>query len=64
MSVFVPVRRRGREILDGADVDTETRIRSSADVTRSNIVFGGRRAEVGAVGRAITAGTAVTVLDV
>lgn len=64
MSLLVPDRRRGREILDDDTVDAATRIRSIADVTRSNIIFGGRRAAVDVVGRAFAAGQTLTVLDV
>ena len=62
--MFAPARRRGHEILDGDQVDAETRIRSIADVGRSNVLFGGRRAAVRAVIDALPSGSAVTLLDV
>ena len=64
MSFFVPVRRRGHEILDDTEVNAAIRIRSIADVTRSNVFFGGRRAAVKAVSRMLTPGAPLTVLDV
>jgi SAM-dependent methyltransferase len=64
MSLFAPARRRGHEILDGAGVDPGTRIKSIIDVTRSNALFGGRRAAVDAVADCLTPGSAVTLLDV
>jgi SAM-dependent methyltransferase len=62
---LVPARRRGREILDDQSVDAATRLRSIADVTRSNRLFGGRGAAVRAVMDALRdhRGT-TTVLDV
>jgi SAM-dependent methyltransferase len=64
MSLFAPARRRGHEILDDPDVDAETRIRSILDVTRSNILFGGRRAALAAVDGLLTRGASFTLLDV
>lgn len=64
MGILVPARRRGHEILDDATIDAATRIRSIADVTRSNILFGGRRAAVKAVSRTLRPGATLTVLDV
>lgn len=64
MSVLVPRRRRGREILDDPNVDTETRLRSLGDVTRSNALFGGRRAAVTAVAGILPRQGTVSVLDV
>lgn len=64
VSFFVPARRHSHEILDDVTVDAATRIRSIADVTRSNILFGGRRAVVNAISRALAPGTSITVLDV
>jgi ubiquinone/menaquinone biosynthesis C-methylase UbiE len=64
VSVFAPARRRGHEILDDADIDAATRIRSINDVTRSNVLFGGRRAAVGAVQDLLEPGASFTLLDV
>ena len=64
MGIFVPARRRGHEILDDAGVDAATRVRSIADVTRSNVLFGGRRAAVGAVRPLLAANARLTILDV
>lgn len=65
MGLLVPARRRGTEILDDASVDAATRLRSLADVARSNRLFGGRRAAVAAVDTAIGPHTkAVSLLDV
>lgn len=65
MGFLIPDRRRGLEILDDASVDTATRVRSIADVTRSNVLFGGRRAACKAVEAAIASRTEpLTVLDV
>ncbi len=64
VSLFAPARRRGHEILDDSSVDAETRIASINDVTRSNALFGGRRAAVGAVNDLLETGTDLTLLDV
>ena len=64
MYPLVPRRRRGHEILDDATVDAATRLRSLADVTRSNILFGGRRAAVRAVDDALPSSGSVSILDV
>jgi 2-polyprenyl-3-methyl-5-hydroxy-6-metoxy-1,4-benzoquinol methylase len=64
LGLLVPARRRGHEILDDASVDADTRVRSIRDVTRSNRLFGGRAAAVGAFAGAVSAGRPVTVLDV
>jgi SAM-dependent methyltransferase len=64
VGLLVPARRRGHEILDDAGVDAETRLRSIADVTRSNVLFGGRRAAVNAVRPLLVAATRLTILDV
>jgi SAM-dependent methyltransferase len=61
---FAPARRRGHEILDDAGVDAETRIRSIGDVTRSNLLFGGRRAAIIAIDDLLTPGASFTLLDV
>lgn len=62
--MFVPARRRGHEILDDATVDAGTRVRSIADVTRSNVLFGGRRAAVNAVRPLLGPDARLTILDV
>jgi SAM-dependent methyltransferase len=64
VGLLVPARRRGHEILDDVGVDAETRVRSIADVTRSNALFGGRRAAVGGVSPLLVAGSPLTILDV
>ena len=64
MSLFAPARRRGHEILDDPGIDAATRIRSINDVTRSNVLFGGRRAAVGAVQDLLAPGASLTLLDV
>lgn len=64
VGLLVPDRRRGREILDDADVDAATRIASIADVTRSNTLFGGRRAALAAFRHTLAPDTSLTVLDV
>lgn len=51
--MFVPARRRGREILDDREVDAATRVRSIGDVTRSNRLFGGLHAALTEVAAAI-----------
>jgi SAM-dependent methyltransferase len=62
--MFALARRRGQEILDDADVDAETRLRSIGDVTRSNVLFGGRRAVLIAIDDLLTPGASFTLLDV
>jgi ubiquinone/menaquinone biosynthesis C-methylase UbiE len=64
VSLFAPARRRGHEILDDAGIDAATRIRSIHDVTRSNVLFGGRRAAVSAVQDLLQPGASLTLLDV
>jgi SAM-dependent methyltransferase len=64
VSLLVPRRRRGHEILDDATVDPATRLQSIADVTRSNTLFGGRRAAVRAVTDALPSSATVSILDV
>jgi SAM-dependent methyltransferase len=64
VSLFAPARRRGHEILDDPGVDADTRIRSIGDVTRSNVLFGGRRAAVAAVDDLLTTGASLSLLDV
>ena len=61
---LAPARRRGHEILDDDSVDAETRIKSIGDVTRSNVLFGGRRAALHAVEDLLVPGAALTLLDV
>lgn len=70
----MPARRRGVEILDDPSVPAAARDRSLRDVARSNVLFGGRRAALvalaRAVGEAATAkrargdATPITLLDV
>jgi SAM-dependent methyltransferase len=62
--MFAPTRRRGHEILDDAGVDAETRVRSIRDVTRSNVLFGGRRAVLVAIDDLLSPGASFTLLDV
>lgn len=65
MGLFVPIRRRDREILDDAGVDAATRLRSLADVARSNRLFGGQRAAIAAVENTIESDTRwLSLLDV
>jgi len=64
VSLLAPARRRGHEILDDDNVDADTRIRSIGDVTRSNVLFGGRRAAVQAVQDLLVPGASLTLLDV
>ena len=71
---LVPARRRGVEILDDPSVSDGVRDRSLRDVARSNVLFGGRRAALVALARAIDGAAAasrargddgsVTLLDV
>jgi ubiquinone/menaquinone biosynthesis C-methylase UbiE len=63
VSVFAPARRRGHEILDD-NVEAATRIASIRDVTRSNTLFGGRRAVVLAVTDLFPPSKELTILDV
>ena len=62
MGLLVPARRLGQEILDGESVDTATRLQSIEDVTRSNRLFGGRRAAVREVSAAVDAASGRLVL--
>jgi len=65
VGLFVPVRRRGQEILDNSSIDAAIRLRSLADVTRSNRLFGGRRAAVAAMEKSIEpAARSLSLLDV
>jgi len=64
VGLLVPLRRRGREILDDPSIDTATRVRSLADVSRSNRLFGGRRAAVAAVEAVMDSSAELSVLDV
>ena len=62
---LTPRRRRGVEILDEPGVDPALRLRSLADVRRSNRIFGGRAAVVAEVVRALPRmGARATLLDV
>ncbi|MDF1506122.1 methyltransferase domain-containing protein, partial [Roseisolibacter sp. H3M3-2] len=63
--IFTPrARRRGVEYLDEPGVDGATVVRSLADVARSNALFGGRRAVLGAVADALDGVREATLLDV
>jgi ubiquinone/menaquinone biosynthesis C-methylase UbiE len=64
MSLFAPARRRGHEILDDAGIDADTRLRSIGDVTRSNVLFGGRRAVLSAIDDLLATDESLTLLDV
>ena len=64
MTFFAPARRRGHEILDDAGIDAETRVRSIEDVTRSNVLFGGRRAALRAIEDLLQPNASISVLDV
>lgn len=65
MGLLVPTRRRGEEILDDPSVDAATRLRSIADVTRSNRLFGGLRAAERAIAQSTPADVdAFSLLDV
>lgn len=66
--LLTPARRRGFEILDDPAVDPHIVHRSLADVSRSNTLFGGRRAVVAELAAALAdvpAGTRdLSILDV
>jgi SAM-dependent methyltransferase len=64
LTPFAPARRRGHEILDDPSVDAATRIESIRDVTRSNVLFGGRRAAVAALDGLLSPQASLTLLDV
>ena len=65
MGLLVPERRRGQEILDNPAVDAATRLRSITDVTRSNQLFGGKRAAVEEIAIVIGGVTGeISLLDV
>lgn len=66
---WTPARRRGVELLDDPGVSDPVRARAMRDVARSNALFGGTRAAVGAALRAAGGGDgggdgAITLLDV
>lgn len=64
---LAPERRLEPEILDDPTVPDAVRVRSLADVARSNVVFGGRRALLRALAAALPApgsGGTLTLLDV
>jgi SAM-dependent methyltransferase len=65
VGLLLPARRRDHEILDDASIDAATRLRSLADVARSNRLFGGRRAAISAIETSIepNAGS-LSLLDV
>jgi SAM-dependent methyltransferase len=63
--VLVPRRRRGHELLDDPAVAPAVAERSLRDVARSNVLFGGRRAVLRALGALFPAlGARGTLLDV
>ncbi len=63
--MLTPARHRGVEILDDPSVDPKVRERSIDDVTRSNMLLGGRRAAVAAFLDVLPSlGDRATVLDV
>ena len=65
MGLLVPARRRDHEILDDSSIDAATRLRSLADVARSNRLFGGRRAAISAIETSIDPNTgSLSLLDV
>lgn len=65
MPTLTPARRRGTELLDLPGVPVEVRLRSLRDVRRSNRLFGGLRAVLGEVERALPyVGPRGTLLDV
>lgn len=62
-----PPRQSAPEILDDPAISDAVRLRSMADVERSNAIFGGRRAVVNAMVRLLPAGGSIgplTLLDV
>jgi 2-polyprenyl-3-methyl-5-hydroxy-6-metoxy-1,4-benzoquinol methylase len=62
-----PPRRSAPEILDDPGISDAVRLRSMADVERSNAIFGGRRAVVNAIVRLLPANRftgPLTLLDV
>ena len=65
-SLLTPQRRRGIEILDDPRVDDQMRLRSLADVARSNSIFGGWRAVQAELAMALNATGAhqLSLLDV
>ena len=63
--MLAPRRRRGVEVLDDPATDPKVRARSLRDVSRSNVLLGGRRAVLAELARALPAlGAACTLLDV
>lgn len=66
VAVFVPERQRGHEILDDPALDPSLAERSLRDVARSNALFGGARAVLGELWRALESlgATHATLLDV
>ena len=64
--MLTPRRRRGVELLDVPGVDPAVVVRSLRDVSRSNTLFGGRRAVLRALAPVLraAAGTELTLLDV
>ena len=65
VALLTPRRRRGVERLDEPGVPAAVRLRSLRDVARSNALFGGRRAVLAEVDRALRmVGPRATLLDV
>lgn len=65
MALLVPARRRGFEHLDDPQVSDEVRLASMRDVITSNTVFGGARAVMVEIERALPLpGSSATMLDI
>lgn len=63
--MLAPGRRRGVELLDNPNIEPARRARSLANVARSNVWFGGRRAAMLALDDVLaTLGPRVTLVDV
>ncbi|MEO8193358.1 MAG: methyltransferase domain-containing protein [Gemmatimonadales bacterium] len=63
--LLTPPRRRGIEILDDPSVDPDVMNRSMRDVTRANVLFGGRRAAIAELRPALEGlGGSALLLDV
>src|SRR5690349_21219607 len=65
MSLLLPARRYGTELLDDPTIDPELVLRSVRDITRANRAFRGTSAAVAEVARHFaTLGPTATLLDV
>jgi SAM-dependent methyltransferase len=62
-SWLTPARRRGVEVLDDPATGDDVRRRAMDDVARSNALFGGARAVVGALNAAIAVDRPTRILD-